>query len=265
MEEAWEKIEFEVAHKEGTRYEVSNLGRVRSFNKVSKGKILNTALTEGYKTISIKLYKHRRPDQQREFDQDQQIITKLYQQKKILRQRKAPSLKMEILSRQIEDLEKDLRKRLKVNLKDRTMNRTILVHREVAKCFLPPPAPKEEVVGHLDYNKLNNEVGNLKWMTAEESQVHQAKSPYVIAEKKERKYTHKMRKREKAWKLNSTQVMHIKMLLKRGRPIRRIAQQFDVSGTQIRRIRSGENWSHIKLSESVMKRLQSKSSKQDKY
>lgn len=50
-------------------------------------------------------------------------------------------------------------------------------------------------------------------------------------------------------KLTSTQVMHIKLLLKRERPLKQIAKQFDISEMQVWRIKSGENWSHIKIHE----------------
>ena len=41
-------------------------------------------------------------------------------------------------------------------------------------------------------------------------------------------------------KLTSTQVMHIKVLLKRERPLKQIAKQFDISEMQVWRIKSGE-------------------------
>lgn len=62
-------------------------------------------------------------------------------------------------------------------------------------------------------------------------------------EKTYQKHTHK------GMKLNSTQVIHIKLLLKRERPLKQIAKQFDISEMQVWRIKSGENWSHIKIHE----------------
>ena len=41
------------------------------------------------------------------------------------------------------------------------------VHKMVAETFLPNPENKEYVV-HLDHNKLNNGLDNLKWATSEE-------------------------------------------------------------------------------------------------
>lgn len=60
---------------------------------------------------------------------------------------------------------------------------------------------------------------------------------------------HTKKKKHKGMKLTSTQVMHIKLLLKRERPLKQIAKQFDISEMQVWRIKSGENWSHIKIHE----------------
>jgi DNA-binding Xre family transcriptional regulator len=51
-------------------------------------------------------------------------------------------------------------------------------------------------------------------------------------------------------KLTSTQVIHIKKRLqdpKRKTRIKMLAKQFGVSEMQINRIRTGENWGHIKV------------------
>ena len=39
------------------------------------------------------------------------------------------------------------------------------VHKLVAWAFLPPPAEGEFTIDHLDMNKLNNHVSNLRWVT----------------------------------------------------------------------------------------------------
>tara|TARA_R110000772_G_scaffold260610_1_gene378689 strand:- start:12 stop:641 length:630 start_codon:yes stop_codon:yes gene_type:complete len=39
------------------------------------------------------------------------------------------------------------------------------VHKLVAWAFLPPPAQNEFTIDHLDMNKLNNHVDNLRWAT----------------------------------------------------------------------------------------------------
>lgn len=48
---------------------------------------------------------------------------------------------------------------------------TFKVHREVAKAFIPNPDDKEQV-DHIDGNKLNNSVSNLRWVTNRENFEH---------------------------------------------------------------------------------------------
>ncbi len=55
-------------------------------------------------------------------------------------------------------------------LKNGIINR-FLVHRLVAKVFIPNPLDKPEV-NHKDGNKLNNHVENLEWVTISENKKH---------------------------------------------------------------------------------------------
>jgi hypothetical protein len=54
---------------------------------------------------------------------------------------------------------------------------TLYIHREMAKLFLKRPAAGHKYVIHLNHNKLNNTIRNLKWATLEEMIRHQHSRP----------------------------------------------------------------------------------------
>ena len=120
----------------------------------------------------------------------------------------------------------------------------VLIHRLVAKYFLPNPAGKQKFVLHHDYDKENNHYKNLKWATQEEITEHAKKNPAVIKAKKE------MRKNisEGGYntKLTEAKVKYIKNALAKGKTLKELAVKFKVSDMQIHRIKTGENWAHIK-------------------
>lgn len=123
---------------------------------------------------------------------------------------------------------------------------TFYIHKLVALYFLPPPEQEQVAVIHLDYNKLNNFVQNLKWATREETSAHQQKNPLVL------KGREKIKNRctSEGAKLNTTQVMRLKKKLldpQRKTKLRIIARQFGVSEMHLHRIRKGENWAHVEV------------------
>lgn len=110
------------------------------------------------------------------------------------------------------------------------------VHKLVAEHFLE----KGEgiYVIHLDYDKTNNRVENLKWATKKEKENHQFSNP---------EYKNKPRKRTYS-KLTETKVKLIKRKLNdpnRRTRLKMIAKQFGISEMQLYRIKTGENWGSV--------------------
>lgn len=241
--ERWVPIVFPFHHTNNNRVEVSNFGRIRTFNKLSDGNILHGSMINGYRIIRLKFFKPRSPETDAKFTFLQAQVLKLAAD--IKRMRLQNKLLTEI-DESIQLLE-TMKKRLKQKYADETRLRTIhyhaLVHRLVADYFLPGPTPNQTVVAHLDHDKLNNNVANLRWMTPEENYAHQQKSPNVIAERIDRK-TNPLKTPPHA-KLTVTRVMLLKKMLNEGKPIKTLIKQFKVTETQIFRIKRGENWSNI--------------------
>lgn len=244
-EEIWKPVIFDFDFTNDSRFEVSSFGRVRSFNKVSDGRILKSSLTEGYPVIRLKLYRSRDEETQLKFDELKKEISDLIKKRRDKINRNEHPDIIERITKNIDKKKIELSKKFKRNLKKRTINHHFLIHRLVATYFLPPANPDQTIVGHIDYDKTNNNVHNLKWMTPEENKIHQSKNPKTIAQKKWRKYTQKPR--QTGLKLNSTQVIHIKQQLKKKKPTKQIAKQFNISEMQVWRIKSGENWAHVKI------------------
>jgi hypothetical protein len=109
--------------------------------------------------------------------------------------------------------------------RDTVIHKGLLVHQMVAQCWIENPMQKPFVI-HKDGNLLNNKVENLEWATLNEKIEHQKQ----------------MGKHGNA-KLTTKEVLQIKRSLKKGdKAINTIARDFNVSHTQIHRIKSGANW-----------------------
>ncbi len=109
------------------------------------------------------------------------------------------------------------------------------VHRLVAQQFLKQPSKAHKFVIHLNFKKSDNHYKNLKWATIEQQFAHFKKSPLY-------------NKRGGNFRLNEEKVRWIKQHLVRGKlSLKILAKKFGVSDMQIHRIKTGENWSHVKI------------------
>lgn len=113
------------------------------------------------------------------------------------------------------------------------------LHRLVAEYFTKKSSAKHSFVIHLDHKKENNNAANLKWVKHEDQIAHALKDPNVLMRQNP----------EEGPKLNMAKVRQIKRALKgKNQPtLKKLARQFRVSDMQIHRIKTGENWSHVKV------------------
>lgn len=130
------------------------------------------------------------------------------------------------------------------------VNKHIFIHRLVAEYFLSKPKKNQEYVLHINFKKLNNEVTNLKWATPEELTLHHKKNPAVVKNTKALIERNKTQKNKSNYKLTIAKVKEIKKrIFSTGRKLtlKQIADQYKISEMQLYRIKSGENWSHVKI------------------
>lgn len=110
------------------------------------------------------------------------------------------------------------------------------VHKLIAEHFLD----KNDglYVIHLNYDKKDNRLENLKWATKKEKEEHQFSNPEYQDASKRRRYS----------KLSEAKVRLLKKKINdpnRRTRLKMIAKQFGISEMQLYRIKSGENWSSV--------------------
>lgn len=116
---------------------------------------------------------------------------------------------------------------------------TRYIHKIVAELFMTNPENKPFII-HLDYDKYNNHVSNLAYATQEELTKHHRNNP-----------NYKKKAFDPSWSkltYNEAKILKKKLLdPNRKTRIKMLAKQFGISEMQAWRIKSGENWGHIKI------------------
>lgn len=115
-------------------------------------------------------------------------------------------------------------------------NTTKYVHKLVAEHFIEVENSLQKYVIHLDFDKNNNHVSNLIWVTRQTMFAHQKINPNY-----KRGFISNA-------KLTEDEVIDLKLKLIRGEKKANIlAKEFGITHTQLNRIRKGENWAHVKI------------------
>lgn len=241
--EKWKKIKFKTDIETDSYFKISNLGRVKSYNKFSNGNFIVGSLTEGYRIVRFKLYKPRELSVEKKINILQKKIVKIIKLKAKLALQKGTKKEISILQKQLILLKKELSTIFLMDAKERQVFKHFLIHREVAVAFLPKPKPSQLFVAHLDYKKENNIASNLQWMTQEEIVNHQQTSPFALKEKNDRRESN--RKNGYTTKLTTTKVMLLKKMLSQQKPMKELVEKFKITETQVYRIKRGENWGDV--------------------
>ena len=124
------------------------------------------------------------------------------------------------------------------------------LYKLVAEYFIPKTSAEQVHVLHLNYNRSNDFVDNLKWATYAEMLAHVENSPFVKASRKKLQAQIRAKRLHQGNKLTSTQVIRLKKILldpTRKTRMKILARQFGVSEMTLYRIKSGKNWGHIKI------------------
>ena len=235
------------------RVEVSNDGMLKTYSSMyPEGKLIKGSLQGGYLCLRAKLKSKWSAKDLAAIQAIQSDVDFLNEYIKVLI--KEPS-STEELAEVREKRDKLVQKRKKLNNKltnKNTINFSVLFHKAVAELFLDAPANEDQkFVIHKDFDKLNNSVENLEWASQEEINERVKKHPKMILWEFKKQFVDQSMK-VKTSKLSEMDVLTIKTRLKRGYPLKKLAKQFGVSDMQIHRIKTGENWGHVKLLEDVL-------------
>lgn len=251
--EIWKEYPLEYNFEGNYKVEVSNKGQVKTYNSLNPdGKIIRGSLQGGFPIVRIKLFKKRSETDQQKLLEVQQEIDLLNSKIKELGFAKENAEEKERFRLEREAL---IQKRKKHNHridKKRCINVAILKHKAVAELFLPKPQFEDQkFIIHKDFDKENNDVENLEWASQEQLNARYQKHPknVLFAFKKQFIDT---KPNTGASKLSEPDVLYIKKRLKKGDSLKKLASRFQVSDMQIHRIKTGENWSHVKLVEDLL-------------
>ncbi len=251
--EIWKEYPLDFDFEGSYRIEVSDKGNIKTYNTLNPGgKIIKGSLQGGFPIIRIKLFRKRSETDQNKLNEVQEQIDVLNSKIKELDFGKKDAEEKQKLREERDSL---VQKRKKHNLridKKRCINIAILKHKAVAELFLPKPENEDKkFIIHKDFDKENNSVDNLEWASQEELNTRYQQHPKNVLFAFKKQFL-EAKPNTGASKLSEQDVLYIKKRLKRGDSLRKLASRFHVSDMQIHRIKTGENWGHVKLVEDLL-------------
>ena len=250
--ETWKEYPIKEKFEGFYRIEVSDQGNLKTYSAMfPNGKLVNGSIQGGYKILRAKLRKKwNEKDVEKIAEINKQIDT-LNTEIKAKKNKTKTKNEVEKLRKNRDSL---IQKRKKLNTKltnKNNINLAVLFHKAVAEIFIEKPNSKaHKFVIHKDFDKLNNAVENLQWASQKDLDERQSKHPKMILREFNKQFMDPV-PQVKNSKLGEMEVLRIKTRLKRGDTLKQLAKQFNVSDMQIHRIKSGENWSHVKLIEDI--------------
>lgn len=248
----WKKYPLNFEFEGDYTIEISNHGDVRTYSVLyPEGKLLKCSRIQGYPILK-KTFLQKRSDKDFEMlellEMEILILNEKIQEikkSKIPSEVKKNSL-LEVRATRDAVVQKKKLKNAKVN-KKRSIYFSLLIHKAVAELFLDKPKNEDMMVIHLDFNKENNNVNNLKWVDAKTVYARFTENPLLKLKQFKENLLGDKKVNVRATKLSENDVLYIKEKIQKGKVSnRKLASQFGVSDMQISRIKSGENWSHVK-------------------
>jgi len=124
-------------------------------------------------------------------------------------------------------------------------SKALFAHLAIGASFLKKHSPKCKFVIHLDHDKANNDISNLKWATKDEQVEHSKNSPFVKEAAARKVYTGAT-----ARKLDEKKVIALKKEIwnpKRKASLKQIAEKYGIAEMNLYRIKNGELWFHVHI------------------
>ena len=128
-------------------------------------------------------------------------------------------------------------------IRKRIRNKCYLVHRLVAKAFIPNIYNKKEV-NHINGIKSDNRVENLEWSTARENILHAYKTGLNEGSRKASSLRTRGENHRNS-KLKEADVLNIRKLRKMGEKVTNLANKYNICTSTVTEICNRKLWKHI--------------------